>query len=167
MQEPQVFPILSARLLHLQSVVSPPKGHARIHVLPVHVTRERPRLTHQPVDHMPIIDPVLRLATQPLHRLHPRMGVPHLDLLGTDARFHPLPSQPRRHRVNVLLHLDRAALAHPHPLAFQRLQSAPWQRTQPRLLLLEFVGHSPIPPGHQLTHKLPIGLATDKVPVGT
>jgi len=62
------------------------------------------------------------------------------------------------------LHLDRAPPAHPHPLALQRLQPPRWQRTQPRLLLVQLRGAPSIPPGEQLPHKLPVGLSTSKVP---
>jgi hypothetical protein len=163
MQQQQVFPIRSSWLLRQQSVIGTPEGQRRIQVRAVHVARERPRLTHQPVDHVPIVDAMVRLTTQPLHRLHQRFPVPHLDPLGADPRFHPLTSQPRRHRVSVLLHLDRAALAHPHPLALQRLQPPRRQRTQPRLLLLKLLGPARIPPGLQHTHELPVFFATAKV----
>ena len=80
---------------------------------------------------------------------------------GTGAevwRFDPLPDQTRRHRIRVLLHLDRAALAYPRPLPLERLQPLPRQRTQPRLFLGEFLLPSRVParhhvglhPGHQL-----------------
>jgi hypothetical protein len=122
MQQPHVFPVRTPCLLRTQRVVSPPIRHTRIQVLAVQIPRERPRLPHQPVDHVPIVDPVLRLATQPFHRLHQCARVPHLDHLGTQTRLDPLPTQPRWHRVGVLLHLDRRPLTHPHPLTLQRLQ---------------------------------------------
>lgn len=116
---------------------------------------------------MPIVDAVFRLATQPLHRLHQRTRVPHLDDLGADPRFQPLSHQPRRHRVDVLLHRDRAALAHPHPLTFQRLQP-PWrQRTQPCLLLLKLLRPVDIPPRLHGANELPVLLPTGEVAAAT
>jgi hypothetical protein len=167
LQQPHVLPIRPANLLHLQGVIGPPIDHRRVQVLAIHVPRERPRLAHQPVDHVPIIDPMLRLASQPLHRLHQRARIPHLDLLRTDPRFQPFPDQPRRHRVRVLLHLDRAALTHPHLLAFRRLQPTRRQRPQLRPLLDKLLRSAGVPPSHQGTHELPVGLSTGEVPTAT
>jgi len=116
---------------------------------------------------MPVVDAMLRLATQPFHRLHLRTRVPHLDHLGAAARLHPLADQTRRHRVGVLLHLDRAALAHAHPLTLQRLQTTRRQRPQPRLLLLKLLPAARVPPSHQRTRELPVILAADEIPAAT
>jgi hypothetical protein len=107
------------------------------------------------------------LATQPLHRLHQRTRVPYLDDLGTNPRFHPLAHQPRRHRVDVLLHLDRAALAHPRPLTFQRLQSPGRQRTQPGLLHLKCLGPGSIPPILEGAHEPPVFFPAPEVAAAT
>jgi hypothetical protein len=167
LQDPHVLPVGTPRLLRLQRVIGPPKRHRRVQVLPVHVACERPRLPHQPVDHVPIIDAVFRLAPQPLHRLDQRTRVPNRDDLGADARFHPLPHQPRRHRVDILLHLNGAALAHPRPLTLQCLQSSWRQRTQPCLLRLKRLGPAGIPPILQSTHELPVFLPTGEVTAAT
>jgi len=116
---------------------------------------------------MPIVDAMLRLATQPFHRLHLRTRVPHLDHLGAAARLDPLADQTRRHRVRVLLHLDRAALAYAHPLTIQRFQTTRRQRPQPRLLLRKLLSAARVPPGHQRTRELPVVLPADEVPAAT
>jgi hypothetical protein len=166
-QQPHVFPVRTLRLLRLQRVIRPTKRHTRVQFLAVHVPRKCSRLSHQPVDHMPIVDPVLALTPQTLHRLHPRPGVPHLDLVRTDPRFHFFTNQPRRHRVRVLLHLDRAPLAHTHPRSLQRLQPLRRQRTKPPLLLPKLLPAPHVPPRHQSPHELPILLPTAKVPTAT
>ena len=166
-QDPYVLPVRTLRLPRQQRVIRPPVRQRRVQVLAVHVTGERPRLAHQPVDHVAIIDAVLRLPTQAFHRLHLRTRVPHLDHLGTNARLDPLPQQARRHRVNVLLHLDRAALAHPHPLTFQRLQPTLRQRAQARLLRRELLPSPGVTPGHQGSHELPVVLPSGEVPAAT
>jgi hypothetical protein len=122
-QKLQVLPVRTARLLLLQRIVSTPERRRRIQILAIDVAGEGARLPHQPVDHVPIIDAMVRLAAQPLHRLHPRAGIPHLDRLGAATGLDQLATQSCRHRIGVLLHLDRGALAHAHPLAFQRLQT--------------------------------------------
>jgi hypothetical protein len=110
---------------------------------------------------------MLGLAPQPLHRLHPRGPIPHLDLLGADAHFHPFADQPRRHRVSVLLHLDGAPLPHLHPTTLHRLQPLRRQATQLGHLLLELLGTLPVPPRHQDAHEFPVLRAAAKVPAAT
>jgi hypothetical protein len=166
-QNPQVLAVRTPRLLFPQGVIGAPKQHRRVQILPVHVPRERSGLSHQPVDHVPIVDPMFRLATQPLHRLHPHARVPHLDLFRADTRFHPLSPQPRRHRVRVLLHLDRAALADPRRLTLKCFQPPRGQGTQPRLLLPKLLGPAPVPLGHQHAQQLPVLLPTGEFPAAT
>jgi hypothetical protein len=166
-QNPHVLTIRTPRLLLLQRVIGPAERHRRVQILPVHITRERSRLPHQPIDHVSIVDAVFRLATQPLHGLRQRTRVPHLDGLSTDPCFHPLPKQSCRHRVDVLFHLDRAALAHAHPPTFQRLQPLLGQGTQPRLLLLKLLRTTNIPPILQGTHEPPVLLAAGEVAAAT
>jgi hypothetical protein len=107
---------------------------------------------------------MLRLPTQALHRLHQRTRVPDLDLLGPDPRLQPLPDQTRRHRIGVLLHLDRAPLAHVDPLPLPRLQSPGRQRPQPRFLLDKLLPAPGVPPGHQGTHEVPVFFPAGEVP---
>jgi hypothetical protein len=166
-QQPNVLPVHTRMRLRRQRVVSTPIRHARVQLLAVHVPRERSRFAHQPVDHVPIVDPVLALATQPLHRLHARAGVPHLDRVGADACFHALSPQPRRHRVRILLYLDCAPLAHTHPLPLQSLQSLRGQRTQPPLLLRKLLLPTRVPLRHQRQHELPVFLLTREIPAAT
>jgi hypothetical protein len=80
---------------------------------------------------MPVIDPMLVVAAQSWHRHLELLRVPHLDRLGPHARFHPFPLQPRRDRINVVLHLDRASLAHLRPQPHQGLQTPSRQGTEP------------------------------------
>jgi hypothetical protein len=154
-------------MLLRQCVVRTPKGHARIQILAIHVPRECSRFTHQPVDHVPIVDAVLALAAQPRHRLHPRSRVPYLDLVRSDPRFHPLANQPRRHRVRILLDLDRAPLAHTHLLPLPRLQPLRRQTAQPPLLLGKFLLPPRVPSRHQRQHELPVGRAALEIPTAT
>jgi hypothetical protein len=116
---------------------------------------------------MPIVDAVLRLATQTIHPLHQAARVPDLDRLGTDPCFHPLAHQPRRHRVDVLLDQDRAPLAHAHLQPFLGLQPLPWQRTQQCLLLLQTSRATGIAAILDRTHQLPVLLPAGKVATAT
>jgi hypothetical protein len=74
---------------------------------------------------------MLVVATQPWRRHLELLRVPHLDRLGPHTRLHPFPLQARRDRVNVVLHLDGASLAHLHPQPHQSLQAPSRQGTEP------------------------------------
>jgi hypothetical protein len=167
LQHPQVLTIGAARIVRLQRVVGTPKRQRRVQIRAIHVTRERPRLAHQPVNHVPIVDPMLRHATQTFHGLHQRTRVPHRNRLGADARFHLFTPQPRRHRVRVLLHLHCAALAHTHLLSFHGLQPALGQAPQPTKFFLEFVAAARVPHRRHATHQLPVLLPAAEVPAAT
>ena len=110
---------------------------------------------------------MFRLPTQPFHRLLQHAAMPHFDQLGADPHLHPCADQPRRHRVGVLLDLDRAPLAHTHLLSLQRLQTPRRQAPQPRLLLLKLGRPRHIPPRHQGAHELHVLLAAAEVATAT
>ena len=110
---------------------------------------------------------MLRDAAQPLHRLHQLARIPHLDRLGADACLDHLAAQPRRHRVDVPLHLDRGPSAHPNGATFQRLQSLCRQWPQARLLFRELHAAARIAPGHHATHELPVLLPAGEVATAT
>jgi hypothetical protein len=116
---------------------------------------------------MTIIDVVLLPATQPLHRLHPRAGIPDFDLLRPDPHLHGLADQPRRHGVGVVLDPDGAAATYLDPLALQRLQSPRWQGPQVAHFPEHRRGPRRVPAGDQLPHQLPVGLAAGEVPAAT
>jgi hypothetical protein len=84
-----------------QHVVGQAEVARREQILAIAVVRERPWLTHQPVDHMPVFDAVLAAPAQTWQRLHQPLRVPHLDPLRAQPGFHPLADQPARHRVGV------------------------------------------------------------------
>jgi hypothetical protein len=125
----------ASRLLSHQRVIGAPIGQRRVQLFAIHVAGKRPGLPHQPVDDVPVVDPVLVLAPQTRQTLHQFLGIPDLDLLQADPRLHLQADQPRRHRVGVVLHLDGAAPTHTHTLPFQRLQAPGRQRPQARHLL--------------------------------
>jgi hypothetical protein len=113
---------------------------------------------------MPIVDPGLVLTTEPRQLLHQLLRVPDLDGLRAHAGFQPLSPQPRRHRVHVALHPDRAPLAHPHRQPFPGFQPPRRQGPQPGHLGGHGSTARPVPPPHQLQHPRPVRLATGKLP---
>jgi hypothetical protein len=166
-EDPDVLPIRATRTLRLQRVVSPTIGLRWVQILAVHVPGERPRLTHQPLDDVTVVDPVLLHPTQPRHPLHHFPRVPDLDLLDPNPHFDLLADQPRRHRIRVLLHPDRAPSLHTHTLPDARLQPSCRQRPQQRLLLGE-LRHPPLVPlRHHPLHQLPVRFPAGEVPAAT
>nr|WP_238389458.1 hypothetical protein [Urbifossiella limnaea] len=129
-EQPQVFLVRPRRHPTSQHVVGDPERGGREQVVTIPVRRERPRLANQPVDHVPVVDPVPAATTQSRHLLHPRLGVPHLHVLGVQAHLDPLADQPARHRVRVLVHANRTPRRHLHRHATRGLEPPPRQRTQ-------------------------------------
>jgi hypothetical protein len=120
--------MLRLRSFQLVVCLTKPAGGKQVRLIAV--AGERSGLAHQPVDHMPVIDPMLLVTAQPWHRHLGLLRVPHLDRLGPHPRFHPFSFQPRRDRVNIVLHLDRASLAHLHAQPHQGLQPPSRQGTE-------------------------------------
>jgi hypothetical protein len=117
------------RLRPRQLVVGLAKPAGRKQVRLIGIAGKGPGLALQPVDHVPIIDAMLVLATQTRHCHLQLVRVPHLDQLQAYAGLHPLADQPGRHRVGVALHADRAPLAHLHRQTRQTLQTSRRQLT--------------------------------------
>jgi len=165
-EQAQVFLVRPRRHPTSQHVVGDPERGRREQVVPVPVRRERPRLADQPVDHVPVVDPVLAAATQPRHLLHPRLRVPHLHVLGVQAHLDPLADQPARHRVRVLVHANRAPRRHRHRHPTRGLEPAPRQRTQVLHLLGQL--HTPVrvPLLEQLAEERLVAPPAREVPAG-
>jgi hypothetical protein len=115
LQNPQILLARTLGLLGQQPIVRLPKTHRRKQVRLIAIAGERPRLAHQTIDDVPIVDVVLVLAPQPRQHEHFLVRVKDADRLGAHPRLHPLANQPRRHRVAVALHADRRPPAHTHP----------------------------------------------------
>jgi len=111
-QNPQVLLGRSARLPLAEHVIDHAEVAAGKHLCLIAVVGERPRLAHQPVDHVPVVDAVLAPAAQARQPLDQLLGIPDLHLLGVQSHFHPLADQPAEHRVIVPRHMDDAAFVH-------------------------------------------------------
>jgi hypothetical protein len=141
-RNPQVFLGRPRRLLPAQLVVSHAKLAAGKHLFSIAIIGERPRLTHQPVDDVPVIDVLLATPAQARHLVSQLLGVPHFNHLSVQAGLHGLTDQPTGHRVDVALHFDDAARLHAHRHTFARLQSMARQRPQQRPFLRQTAGPS-------------------------
>jgi hypothetical protein len=163
-EDPHVLLGRPLRSLLAEGVVGHAEAAAGEQVGLVAVVGERPRLAHQPVDDVPVVDPVLAPPPQPGQRFRLPLGVPDLDPLGVQPGLHPLADEPTRHRVGVALHADGAARLHPHPQPLARLQPLGGERPQHGQLL----GQPGLPPGvalaEQLPQEEPVGIAAGEVP---
>jgi hypothetical protein len=134
-QDAQILLGGTLRLLLGQAVVGQAEAAGWEQLVAVAVAGERPRLAHQPVDDVPVGDPVLAPAAQPRQPLDQALGVPDLDVVGEKPGLHPLPDQPAGHRVGVTDDVDGAATVHPHPDALVGVEALPRQRPQQGQLL--------------------------------
>jgi hypothetical protein len=165
-EQPQVLPVRPVRHPLPQHVVGDPERRRREQVVPVPVRRERTRLADQPVDHVPVGDPVLTAAPQARHPLHHLLRVPHLHVLGVQPDLDPLADQPAGHRVRVPPHVDCAPRIHPRLDAACRLEPTRRQRTQ----VLHLLGLLRTSIRVQLAEQIPevvlVRLAAEEVPAG-
>jgi hypothetical protein len=129
-QDAQVLLGCPGRLLLQEQVVGQAEAAAGEQVGAVAVVGERPGLAHQPVDDVPVVDPVLVAPAQAGQFFHPLLGVEDLDPLGVQAGLDPLADQPAGQRVDVALHPGGAARFHPHPQPLEGLQPAGRQGPQ-------------------------------------
>lgn len=154
-------------LLFGQQVVGQPKSAAGKQVAVVAVVGERARFAHQPVDHMTVLDAMLATPPQPRQTLDQALRVPYLDVIGVDPRLDPFADQPAGHRIDIALHMNRAAAIdlHRHPLA--GFQAASRQGTQQRQLLGESGLSAQVPLMEQLTQELRVGGPAGEIPTAT
>ena len=150
-----------------QLVVGQPEPARREQITPIAIIGKSPWLPHQPVDHVPVLDPVLPLPPQPGQLLHPLLGVPHLQPLGKKPHLHPLADQPAGHRVDVARHPDQAAALDPHPYPLERLQAARRQRPQHRQLLGQAGSTAGIAPLEQPPQEGDVSVPAREIPAAT
>jgi hypothetical protein len=163
-QDAQILLDGTLRLLLGQPVVGQAEAARREQLLAVAVAGERPRLAHQPVDDVPVGDPVLAPAAQARQALEQALGVPDLDVVGEKPGLHPLPDQPAGHRVGVAADVDGAATVHPHPDALVGVETPPRQRPQQGQLLDQSRPPALVPLGEQLPQERLVRRPAGEVP---
>lgn len=88
-QDAQVFLGRPLRMLLDQPVIDKAEATRREQVIPIAVVGKRSRLTHQPVDDVPVVDAVVAPATQARQTLDLPLGIPDLDVVGVQAGLDP------------------------------------------------------------------------------
>jgi hypothetical protein len=166
-QNAQVLPDRTLRLLLHQPVVDQAEAARREQLVAVAIAGERSRLTHQPVDDVPVDDPLLAPATQTRQALDQALGVPDLDVVGVQAGLDPFPDQPAGHRVGVAADVNGAARIHAHAEALAGVEALPRQRPQQGQLLDQPRLPAPIPLGEQLLQEHFVRSPAGKIPAAT
>lgn len=140
-QDPQVLLDGTLGVLLDQPVIDQAEAAGREQLLAVAVAGQRPRLTHQPVDDMPVVDAMLAPSTQSRQAFHKLLGVADLKVIGVHTRLDPLADQATGHRVGVAADMDGAAAIDTHRHAFASVQALGRQRPQQS----SFFGQSRLP----------------------
>ena len=129
--------------------------------------RERARLTHQPVDDVPIIDAMFMPTVQTRQTLHATLAVPHFQVLGVNPDIDTLAAKPAVHRVKVALHAHQAPLRHRHADALATLLTPRRQGPQQRPFLGQPFMPTRVPPPRNLTQKGQVFFPTGEIPSAT
>jgi hypothetical protein len=163
-QDAQVLLGRPLRLLLDQPVIHQPKATRREQVVAVAVVGERPRLAHQPVDDVPVLDAMLAPTAQPGQAFDQALGIPDLEVLRVQPGLDPFADQPAGHRVGVAADVDGAATIHAHVQALAGVEALCRQGPQQR----QFLDEPPLPAlitlNEQLPHKRLVGGPAVKVP---
>jgi hypothetical protein len=112
-QQAKILLVRRGRVLRHQRVIRQAEHARREQLLPIAILGKRSRLPHQPVDHVPVVHPLLVPAPQTRQAFEQLLRVPHLDLLGVQPGLDLFTDQPARHRVAVSLDVDQTALIDP------------------------------------------------------
>lgn len=98
-QDPHVLEVGAAAEPLDQRVVRATERERRKQRLPIAVSGERSRLTHQRPDDMPVVDGDTASTSLSFHRGHEPLVMPDLDRLGVKPQVELFPDQPRADRA--------------------------------------------------------------------
>jgi hypothetical protein len=149
----QIRLVCRRRLLRHQGVIRQPKHPGWKQLLAITILRKRPRLPHQPVNDVAVIDAVVGASPQPHHLLHLLAAVPDFNPLRKYPRFDQFSDQPAVHRVAVPLHGDQTTGVNPYPRPPGALQTPVRQGPEHFHLLRQFLFPSTVELIEQLCQK--------------
>jgi hypothetical protein len=89
-QDLQVLPVGMRRQCLVEEVIGHAEAAAGEQRLPVAVVGQRPRLAHQGVNHVSIVDLLLAPPPQPRQRLDQLLAIPHFQRLQVQPHFDAL-----------------------------------------------------------------------------
>jgi hypothetical protein len=164
LQQEQILFVRRRAVLRQQAVVGHPEHAGGKQLLAIAVLGKGARLAHQPIDHVPIIHPLLVPAPQARQSFQQLLRVPNLQVLHMQSDFHHFADQPARHRVAVPFDMDQAALVHATGAPLARFQAPRWQRPQGRQIFKHALPPASIERLLDLVQKLAVRLPTRKIP---
>jgi hypothetical protein len=110
LQQRQVFLGLLAFVELLpEAVVGQAEARSRKEVLAIGIAGKGSRLSHQRIDHVPVMHRVLVPADQSRQCVDEHVRVPDLDAVGVEPGFHTLADQPAMHRVGTAVDVDQTS----------------------------------------------------------
>ena len=110
MQQRQVFLGLLAFVEPFpEAVIGQTEPRGREEVLAIGIAGERSRLSHQRIDHVPVMHRVLVPADEPRQRVGEEVRVPDLDAVSVEPGFHPRADQPAMYRVGTAVDVDQTS----------------------------------------------------------
>jgi hypothetical protein len=167
-QQRQVFLGLVAFVEPLpQTVVGQTEAGGREEVLAIRVVGEGAGLTHQRIDHVPVMHHVLVPTDQPWQRVAEHVRVPDLDAVGVEPGFHPFPNQPAMHRVGAAVDVDQASRIDAARHLQTTGQTDVGQVLQRRDLFGQAIAPTLIAALHNILEEARVLVAAGKVPAAT
>lgn len=147
-----------------QSIVRHAEVTVGKHLFAVLVVFKGTRLSHQTVDHMPIVDQTFFAPDQTRHPLHFLSRIPDDDLIHFNQAVHFPADQPTGNRIRILLHPDDAAATDTNAgTEGSVVKLFQGEFMQVLLFQKEFVSAMTVAPFNHLTQKLAIGVGGIKV----
>jgi hypothetical protein len=134
-QDAQVLLGRPLRLLLDQPVIDEAEATGGEQVVAVAVVGKRPRLAYQPVDDVPVVDPVVPPTPQARQALDLSLGIPNFDVVGVQAGLDPFADQPAGDRVGVAGDVNGAARTHSYINTLTCVNTSFRQRSQHGQLL--------------------------------
>ena len=152
-EDPQVILDGTTGALLLQGIVGPAKAAGREHRVPIAIVLERSRLSHEPVNHMTIVNQVFVAAAEPRKSLDQHRAAPHLQKLDLDVNINVFTDQSAGNRVRVVLDADGAPLGDSHLEPAPGVDAPRGQISQSGSILAEPLGPCVVAPGQQLAEE--------------
>ena len=123
LQDPQILSVRRLWTILSQLVVGDSEQDSGKEIFPPAIAGKGSRLSHQRVDHVPVIDPVLSFPPQSRHLGYSLPAITNFHMIGIQSRLHLFADQAAVHRVGVVAHSDRGTGCDLHSESDEVLQA--------------------------------------------
>lgn len=136
LQDPQILADTDGRrVFRAQPIVGLTKTAVGEQILTVAIILKRPRLAHQLIDDVPVVDRMLVTTHQTRQRVHTASGVPDFHTIGVQSGLHFFADQAAVDRVGVAVNVNHASRPHGDRQTQAAVQSLLGKRLQHGQLL--------------------------------